>query len=229
VYIIDLGFTEPVLKEIKEKNKKVIVIDHHESVFNFTKKIADEYYYSDKEAACIVAWKYFFPKQKIPKLLKYVDDIDLWKFNIPYSKEIIETARLTSLGDFKEWNFFVKNIEDKDERKEEVKTGKLLIKYQDKTIEEIAEFAYKVKFENMKVLAVNSPVFRSQLGNLLAEKKPPLGIVWRKQKELIKISLRGNGSIDVSKIAKKYGGGGHPNAAAFTIPEGEKLPWKQVK
>jgi bifunctional oligoribonuclease and PAP phosphatase NrnA len=32
----------------------------------------------------------------------------------------------------------------------------------------------------------------------------------------VKVSLRGKGDVDVSAIARKFGGGGHPNAAGFT-------------
>jgi phosphoesterase RecJ-like protein len=34
----------------------------------------------------------------------------------------------------------------------------------------------------------------------------------------VKVSLRGKGDVDVQKIAAKFGGGGHPNAAGFTVP-----------
>jgi len=33
----------------------------------------------------------------------------------------------------------------------------------------------------------------------------------------VKVSLRGKGDVDVSAIAKTFGGGGHPNAAGFTM------------
>jgi phosphoesterase RecJ-like protein len=33
----------------------------------------------------------------------------------------------------------------------------------------------------------------------------------------VKVSLRGKGDIDVSRIAAAFGGGGHPNAAGFNM------------
>jgi phosphoesterase RecJ-like protein len=33
----------------------------------------------------------------------------------------------------------------------------------------------------------------------------------------VKVSLRGKGDVDVSRIAATFGGGGHPNAAGFTL------------
>ena len=34
----------------------------------------------------------------------------------------------------------------------------------------------------------------------------------------VKVSLRGKGDVDVQEIAARFGGGGHPNAAGFTVP-----------
>jgi phosphoesterase RecJ-like protein len=42
------------------------------------------------------------------------------------------------------------------------------------------------------------------------------------------ISLRSDGTVDVSEIAKKYGGGGHIKAAGFVLDIGASLPWKEL-
>ena len=39
----------------------------------------------------------------------------------------------------------------------------------------------------------------------------------RARGEQVKVSLRGKGDVDVQRIAAKFGGGGHPNAAGFTV------------
>ncbi len=229
VYIIDLSFPETVLKEIKEKNSKLVVIDHHESGLSYIGKIADEYHYKENISACVIAWKYFFPKKPVPKFLKYVSDTDNWKFKMSHSEEILLVAELTGFSNFKKWDRLIREIEDKNKRKEHIKTGKSLLRYQNEIVGKIAEFAYEVEFEGMKVLAVNNGrVFRSQLGHLLAERKPPMSIIWWRGKERIGISLRSDGTIDVSEIAKKYGGGGHASAAGFTIPKGQEPPWKDL-
>ena len=46
---------------------------------------------------------------------------------------------------------------------------------------------------------------------------------------MITVSLRSDGSVDVSKLAKKYGGGGHKAAAGFSFKVGRKAPWKKIK
>ncbi|KKT22880.1 MAG: Phosphoesterase, DHHA1 [Parcubacteria group bacterium GW2011_GWB1_43_8b] len=55
-----------------------------------------------------------------------------------------------------------------------------------------------------------------------------MGIVWYKENDGIHVSLRAQGKVDVSKIAVKYGGGGHKNASGFAWPENKKFPWKVI-
>lgn len=40
----------------------------------------------------------------------------------------------------------------------------------------------------------------------------------RERDGVVKVSLRGKGDVDVSRIAAGFGGGGHPNAAGCTVP-----------
>lgn len=70
-------------------------------------------------------------------------------------------------------------------------------------------------------LSVNAnALFASELGNLLAERNEGIGLVWQLASDgEIKVSLRSRkGSPDVSVIATRYGGGGHPSAAGFRLP-----------
>jgi bifunctional oligoribonuclease and PAP phosphatase NrnA len=39
----------------------------------------------------------------------------------------------------------------------------------------------------------------------------------RARGDQVKVSLRGKGDVDVQRIAARFGGGGHPNAAGFTV------------
>jgi phosphoesterase RecJ-like protein len=39
----------------------------------------------------------------------------------------------------------------------------------------------------------------------------------REREGQVKVSLRGKGDVDVQRIAARFGGGGHPNAAGFTV------------
>jgi nanoRNase/pAp phosphatase (c-di-AMP/oligoRNAs hydrolase) len=71
-------------------------------------------------------------------------------------------------------------------------------------------------------------MFRSDLGNILATKKPPFSIVWYFSGGMWHYSLRGDGSIDLTGIVKKYGGSGHKSAAAFDLPADAPQPFKRI-
>ncbi len=43
-----------------------------------------------------------------------------------------------------------------------------------------------------------------------------------------KFSLRSRGAIDVEQVARKFGGGGHPNAAGFTANGDRKVLFGEV-
>jgi nanoRNase/pAp phosphatase (c-di-AMP/oligoRNAs hydrolase) len=78
-----------------------------------------------------------------------------------------------------------------------------------------------VSFDRLAIPSVNCPgMFASDIGNILA-KSSPVGVGFTYCTEdgvNMKCSLRGTGQVDVSNLAKILGGGGHHNAAGFTIP-----------
>ena len=43
-------------------------------------------------------------------------------------------------------------------------------------------------------------------------------MVWRHLDGKIKVSLRSTGDCDVAHLCGRFGGGGHRNAASFTLP-----------
>lgn len=100
-------------------------------------------------------------------------------------------------------------------------------RYENELIKRLLDKAEFIRFAGKNIYAVNSPVLHSQIGARLA-KKAPLGIVWHQQKGRRFFSLRSR-SLDVSKIAEKFGGGGHRLAAGFNLSASKPLPWKNGK
>lgn len=227
IYLIDFTYSEPVLKKLAANNKKLVILDHHISASRRV-KLADESVFDNNHSAAVIAWRYFFPKRPTPLLLRYIEDQDLWKFKMPASKAVNIALRLFDLNFFK-WNQLAKDLEKKEFRKELIKKGKLLLKQQDNLINDIVKSAYLVNFAGKKVLAVNtSALFASEAGHQLCQKQPPFSIIWQQTNGTeIKVSLRSNGKFDVSRLAQKYGGGGHKAAAGFTLNK-KKFPWKDL-
>ncbi|MGC8651319.1 MAG: DHHA1 domain-containing protein [Minisyncoccia bacterium] len=226
IYFVDIRPDDEVVQLLKQNHNYLVLIDHHISSKDKL-NLFDENKFSLKHSAAVLSWQYFFPKKKLPKLLNYIEDIDIWKLKVRNSREV--NNALDFYGeDFRRWNKIAKDLEDSKKRKEYIRVGKIISQYQDKIIQKIAAKAKLVEFEGKKILAVNSPILVSEIGNTLVQKRPPLAIVWSETNQKLWFSLRSNGLCDVSKIAEKYGGGGQKGAAAFALNNSDPLPWKNL-
>lgn len=227
VYMVDFCYPEEIMKKIKKIASRVVVIDHHASQKK-AMKISDERLFDIKHSGSVLAWQYFFPKKKVPKLLSYVEDTDIWKFTLPQSREL-HASLDTFKFDFKTWDKLASDFETASGRKEHLRKGKAILEFSGRVINDIVSSAEQVKFAGHKALAVNSPVLVSEVGHVLATRAKGIGIIWVKKSDKLKISLRSNGKVDVSKIALKYGGGGHKAAASFSLPIKKGIitfPWE---
>ncbi len=228
IYLLDFSYTGDIIQKLVSQNKKVIIIDHHVSRKEDIKS-ASEWHYADKHSGAALTWLTLHPKKPVPKLLLYVEDVDLWRFKMRFTNEIIAIIGVTK-WDFKTWDKLSKDLENPKKFKEYLKNSRWIIKANEKIKERIMKNAELVEFQGHKTYAVNSPVFNSELGHLLYEKLPPIAIVWKERNSNKYVSLRSNGTVDVSEIAKKFpNGGGHKEAAAFSLPSSKPHPWKILK
>ncbi len=223
VYLVDFCYDETVMKSLIAKNRRVTALDHH-AMREPAVRLTDGGVFDNARSGSTIAWGYFHPDEPAPTLLKYVEGGDLWRRTLPHAKEI-EAYINFAPQEFDAWNRLAQEIKTGFEACAE--KGALILaseeKLMDKIIEENAE---EVIFEGHRVLAVNSPCFRSEIGHKIATKQPPFGIIWDKRKGKTVVSLRPIGDFDVSTIAAKYGGGGHTFAAGFTIKDNAPVPWK---
>lgn len=228
IYFLDVSASGEVLRGLVKQNKSVTVIDHHLSNRDVVQH-ASRFLFDLHHSGAVLAWQYFFPHKTVPWLLRYLQEMDLWKFRLPNTMEIITWLGLFPF-EFKAWDTLVKSVEKTVFRKRVIAEGKLLLKYEDRLITRILKYAQEVQFRGYRARAVNSPQFQSQIGHLLIDKKHPVGIVWSVASDGIKFSLRSNGKVDVSRLAKQFpGGGGHKRAAGFSLPLNKKFPWKVLK
>lgn len=228
IYVVDNSFSREVLEELMRTNKCVVVIDHHGSARADVEAFPQNVFDNDHSGA-VLAWNYFHPGKKVPMLLQYVEDSDLWNFKLPHT-EFIGLYITSYPFDFLSWSTLAKIVEDKEKRKRCIEDGKAIGRYFNQVVDEVVKKAEYVQFGKFRILAVNSSSkkFTSVIGNILAKKAAPFGVVWFEAQGVLHVSLRTNGKIDVSKVAAQFGGGGHKNAAAFIMPFTGELPWKIV-
>jgi len=227
LYFIDFCYPKEMMDEIIKTAKSVTVLDHHLG----TKEIVEsmpEYIFDEKRSGATIAWGYFHPDIPVPILLKYVEDGDRYVFKLPDSRAVLAYAYAQKFS-FEEWDELVQEFEDEKTREVLIEKGKIYAEHFAILVEQIAKKAILVSFEGFECyIATAANMFTSDVGNLLSRQKPPLGIIANMHGDVLNVSLRSDPSIDVSAIARKYGGNGHPQASAFRIKWGDPLPWTVV-
>lgn len=231
VYFVDYSFTEttkPYLDSlINNKKVKVIWIDHHTSSIELEKK----YPYlknidgkrEDSMSGAALTYLYFNPYLELPKFVRLVSDYDCWQFKYSpeteYFKIGIESENNDALDDV--WTKLIhENVYKNSLTLPEIlKKGKAIKSYIDSTNTYYREhFAYETEIEGYKCLAVNwktnSWVFGEEVNNY------PIVMVYAFDGTYFTYSIFSiDNSVDCSKIAEKFGGGGHRGAAGFKSKE----------
>ncbi len=200
-------------------------IDHHVSQFDAV-KLTEKYSYDVNHSGAVLAWHYFHPDKKMPMLLRYVEDRDIWKWNVPHAREMLMLVDLAPF-DFKVWSQLAKDIDHPRIHATYLKKGALLELHYRSLYEKLLPNMELVKFAGHKIYALNCPYyFADDLGHALAVKTHSFALLWNESGGRIRCSLRSEGKVDVARIAKKYGGGGHKASSGFSFPVGKKTPWK---
>lgn len=224
VYMVDFTYPASVIKKLMRENIRVTAIDHHISTKETT-LMTHKSLYALHHSGAVLSWMYFHPKKKLPTLLRYIEDRDIWNWKLPHAKEILLYADLVP-HEFAKWSTLVRYMETVFGRKKARESGGWMLKYHNDVVKKIAEKKEMVKFEGHLVYAVNAPhIFASDVGALLC-KETEFAIIWSEYEGDLRVSLRSRGRVDVSKIAAKYGGGGHRAAAGFSVQRGKKAPWR---
>jgi len=228
IYLLDIAYDMVPLQQIIAENKRVVVLDHHVTREQEIRS-APEHRYGTDQSGVGLAWEFFFPGAPLPILLSCIQEGDLWRFNAEHVHELLAYVDIIPF-EFAQWQEAVELVETQAGRQKAIELGSALITYRDRLLQKVAKNVHPVIFEGIRTLAINVNLTRSmisQLGNQMASTMlPPIAILWGVKHDRISVSLRGNGSVDVGALAVKYGGGGHKNAAAFSLPLGSPLPWK---
>ncbi len=215
VYIVDFSYKAGVLKDFLNEFPETMVIDHHVSAMDdldaaFVDCALGGFIFAVHSSGCVLTWQHFFPEEEIPDILLYVQDRDLWKFELENSKEI--NAFIASLPkDFEEWDQFY--------TPEAYDAGRAIIRLQEKAIERRLKDVRMIKIDYYTVPCVNASENISELGSAMCEAYPdaPFSVSYCDRGDGKRIySLRSRNGFDVSEVAKMFFGGGHPGAAGFT-------------
>ncbi len=225
VYILDFTYSKDEMLNIENIAKKLVVIDHHHSAKEKVECLKNHIFSIDHSASYLV-WQYFSPEQKVPRLIEYVSDYDIWANKLPHIKEVAAYLDRYDLNEmtFHRLDDMFSEFENDKTFEIAVKTGNILKDVEEKQINYFKDKAQKIFFEGMDVYAVNAPKeIRSDLGFKLANDIKTFAMIFYYEQDVYRCSLRSINGFDVSKIAEKYGGGGSRNQSSFVVPKNFEL------
>ena len=213
----------------------LIWIDHHKTALEALGELDVPGLRALDRAGCMLTWQTFFPEEPMPRAVRYVGERDIWTFEHEDTKPFCEGLYQLSSHPAND-SLWTPLLDDEDEFVNQiVKDGALLHRSRMLTIRrQVRGYGYEINFEGYRTLAVNVRG-TGELGEFIRTQGYTIGYAY--------IQTRLNGTlttsvtlysdqIDVSDIARRFGGGGHPGAAGFSFaskgfpfPDGAKVEW----
>ena len=227
VYLLDFSYKRLVVEGIKERCNRLVLIDHHKTALDdllpLIQSGAIEHHCSLQHSGAVLAWQWHMgTSADAPKMLRHIEDRDLWRFALPFTREI-QACIFSHPYDFAVWDSLM-NAGDA-EIAAFIREGQAIERKHHKDVAELVG----VVTRNMEIGGHCVPVanlpytLTSDAGHLLAKGAPFAACYWDTPEGRV-FSLRStNDGLDVSEIAKQYGGGGHVHAAGFRVQYGHAL------
>ena len=222
VVMVDFSYKRAVLEQIRERAASVLILDHHKTAEADLRDLPGVVSVFDmNRSGARIAWDHYFPNLNPPQLLLHVEDRDLWRFALRKTREI-QASVFAYPYEFKVWDFLM----SADPEKLAVE-GEAIERKHFKDIRElVGVVTRRMNIGGHNVPIANLPyTLTSDAGHLLAKGEPFAGCYWDTPAGRV-FSLRSTDEgLDVSEIAKQYGGGGHRNASGFRLsyPDAAKL------
>lgn len=224
VAFVDIAPARDELATLAETTAQVVVLDHHVTArdrlasdagfLNDLEAEGHELHFDLNHSGAVLAWHYFHPDEPVPDLLRYVEDQDLWNWELPDS-DAVNAALASYPREFEVWDRLAAQPIETLARE-----GEPILRANRMEVERRLEHARPVALGTERIEAVNASTNRSQIGHELARRArfgKSWGLVYRVEGAEVFGTLYSIGELDVSKIAVSYEGGGHRNAAGFRV------------
>lgn len=171
-----------------------------------------------------LAWEFCNPDESLPYMIKLIEDRDLWQFAWEDTKPF--SLYLRSLQyDFRTWSSLCDTLEVPQEMWKVMNEARAIERYHNRLVEDVARHHDLVSFPGVdQPVPVAASPYRlaSDVAHQLLQLHPsaPFAATVNHRANSVGYSLRSEDDrLDVAKIAQRYGGGGHRNAAGFSVPK----------
>lgn len=237
VLLVDCSMSKDMLNKVAQSAESILIIDHHITA----KKDLAEYIidanvnsvgamlaenkiamvYDVNYSGASLTFKFFNPDAKVPAFIKYVENIDLGKEDLPNASYLKYWNRSNKL-DLSVAQANVRMLVNDGMLQPIFDSGKEIKRYADNVIEQVAKEHRIGNFGDKQFPFVFAIYYSgSDIANYLLS--PRIGeyefsMVFYFTNTGLGASIRSVPEFDCSIIAKHFGGGGHAQAAGFNIP-----------
>lgn len=243
VLLVDFSYKRPVLLKMAAVANSIIILDHHktaaEDLAGFRPPAPFEDWdnpgfplvsrdpepiaalFDMERSGAMITWD-FLHRKPAPELVRYVQDRDLWKFDLPGSREV-SAFIFAHAYTFENWDYLNEMVAGR--LTEVVAGGGAIEKKHHKDVAElVAVCKRRMTIGGHDVWVASLPyTLTSDAGHLMAQGEPFAACYWDTTEGRV-FSLRSaDDGMDVSEIAKQYGGGGHRAASGFRVPRDHEL------
>lgn len=238
VLMVDFSYKRPLIELLARQARSILILDHHKTAAEDLAGFREPAPYAewkDRTLAKVegdpepvaalfdmdrsgagMTWDFFFPDKPRPALINHIEDRDLWLFKLDGTREI-QASIFSFPYDFDVWDKLMESPVEllrsegaAIERKHHKDIGELV----GVTKRRMVIGGYDIPVANLPY------TLTSDAGHLMAKGEPFAACYWDTPAGRV-FSLRSTDEgVDVSLIAKAYGGGGHRNASGFQASRG---------
>jgi hypothetical protein len=225
VVFVDIAPPNRALRKLIDSAGELTILDHHISsrdrlysdlpLVNDLEDAGHRAHFDLSHSGAVLAWEAFHPATERPDLLGYVEDQDLWNWKLPRSEDV--NAAIGSYPRrFDVWDELADRpwISLADE-------GEPIVRAARREVSRAIQMVHPMSVGELRMEGVNARYQRSQIGHELARRArygTACGCVYRVVGDRVDASLYSIGDVDMATLASHFGGGGHVNAAGFSVP-----------
>jgi oligoribonuclease NrnB/cAMP/cGMP phosphodiesterase (DHH superfamily) len=223
VAMLDFSLPRQQMIDLAPQIDELLIIDHHKTAQAALEGFGEtdpgiEVIFDMNESGASLTWKYFWPEIPVPDLVRYIKDRDLWKYELYRSQEV--NAYIQSFP------MEFKSYQDLHATFQSVGIdmiaglGGAIEQYKNTMVKRLCAGAPIIKVGGYYVPVVNTSLLMSEVGHELCLQHPEAyfgAYYFTRADGMVQWGMRSIGEFDVSEVAKKFGGGGHRNAAGFQL------------
>jgi oligoribonuclease NrnB/cAMP/cGMP phosphodiesterase (DHH superfamily) len=219
VVLVDFSLPLEDMERLRQ-GRKLVWADHHKTALvGLGQAMVDvPGERSLDAAACVLTWRTFFPENPVPLAVALIGDRDIWQMAYPETRAFAEGLFQEQIEPTNDRLWKPLLDDNRDRVRELVERGRALYDARMKSIADVvSHYGFVTSFEGHRTMVVNHPG-NGDMGEFIRKAGYELAYCYV---EVVRNGLLQtvvtlySDQVDVSEIARKFGGGGHRGAAGF--------------